>query len=62
MQLINHLKASDHAPLPSSSVRVGERLLELGLITADQLHIALHEQKIDRLLLGTLLVNTWLSR
>lgn len=39
--------------LPS---RVGEKLLEMGLITPDQLRIALHEQTQNGLMLGAVLV------
>ena len=38
-------------------LRIGERLIELGLISKDQLEIALVEQKINKKLLGTIMVD-----
>jgi general secretion pathway protein E/type IV pilus assembly protein PilB len=40
----------------TTSPRVGERLLQSGCITSDQLHIALHEQRRNGRMLGTTLV------
>jgi hypothetical protein len=39
------------------AVRIGDRLLELGLITLDQLEVALFEQKRSGRMLGTVLVD-----
>lgn len=38
------------------TVRLGERLINMGLISKDQLQIALQEQKISKKLIGTILV------
>ncbi len=37
-------------------IRIGDRLLEMGLINQDQLNVALHEQKTNRGMLGETLV------
>jgi general secretion pathway protein E/type IV pilus assembly protein PilB len=46
-------------PVPDRKpgVRIGDRLLELGLITLDQLEVALFEQKRSGRMLGTVLVD-----
>jgi hypothetical protein len=45
------------APERKPTVRIGDRLLELGLITLDQLEVALFEQKRSGNRLGTVLVD-----
>ncbi len=42
---------------PKPAARIGDRLLELGLITLDQLEVALFEQKRSGRMLGTVLVD-----
>jgi type IV pilus assembly protein PilB len=42
---------------PKPAVRIGDRLLDLGLITLDQLEVALFEQKRSGRMLGTVLVD-----
>ncbi len=51
--------ASTSEPQPRSKkpVRIGEKLITLGLISADQLDVALQEQKTKKTLLGTILVD-----
>jgi len=46
--------APDAAP---AGARIGDRLVEMGLISKDQLQVALHERKRTNKLLGTLLVD-----
>lgn len=45
--------AEDSGP---RSGRIGDRLLEMGLISQDQLNVALHEKKISGKMLGTVMV------
>ncbi len=45
----------EHRPV-KKPLRIGERLIEMGLISPDQLQIALQEQKINKKLIGTILV------
>ena len=47
---------ASNAPPAKPPLRIGERLLAQGLISADQLQVALTEQKTTKKLLGTLLV------
>lgn len=42
---------------PKKSVRIGERLLTMGLVSFDQLQIALQEQKATKKLLGSILID-----
>lgn len=54
-----HLHGAPQLP-PSGDVknkRIGDRLIERGLITEDQLKVALHEQKKSRRLIGEILVD-----
>lgn len=44
------------APEVEKKLRIGERLIQLGLISKDQLEIALQEQRQNKKLLGTILV------
>lgn len=44
------------APIPSKPMRIGEKLMSLGLIAKDQLEIALREQVKSKKLLGQILV------
>ncbi len=45
------------APEVEKKLRIGERLIQLGLISKDQLEIALQEQRQNKKLLGTILVD-----
>lgn len=46
----------DNVVLPSKPVRLGEKLIALGLLSADQLEIVLTEQKNSKKLIGAILV------
>ena len=45
------------APVVDNKPRIGERLVSMGIITADQLNVALQEKKISGKLLGEVLVD-----
>ena len=47
----------DQPPAQSNKPRIGERLVSMGLITTDQLNVALQEKKISGKLLGEVLVD-----
>jgi general secretion pathway protein E/type IV pilus assembly protein PilB len=47
---------AERAPAAASE-RIGDRLVQLGLITADQLSVALHEKQRSNKMLGTILVD-----
>src|SRR5471030_1128790 len=48
--------ANSSPPDAKKTVRIGDKLMSLGLISKDQLQIALLEQKNSKKLLGTILV------
>ena len=48
----------DPAASAKKPMRIGDKLIELGLISKDQLQIALLEQKTSKKLLGAILVET----
>ncbi len=43
-------------PAPRKTLRIGEKLIEMGALSTDQLHIALHEQRNRPAMLGAILV------
>jgi type IV pilus assembly protein PilB len=52
------LPTAQEPPAPSKQkLRIGERLIELGLVSPDQLQVALQEQRISKKMLGTVLVD-----
>lgn len=51
------LSAAMPAAAPAKPVRIGEKLINLGLISKDQLEIALREQAKSKKLLGSILVS-----
>lgn len=48
--------AADGKPAGKRPMRIGERLIDMGLISTDQLQIALQEQKTTKKLLGAILI------
>lgn len=50
-------KGPDPDAAPAKKMRLGERLIQLGLISEDQLDIALQEQRQKKALLGSILVD-----
>lgn len=55
-QILSFQSALKVDPSHPAPMRIGEKLLHSQVITDDQLHIALHEQRSNKALLGTLLV------
>lgn len=51
------LASAEVKPTPKRTMRIGERLVSMGLISNDQLLIALQEQKTSKKLLGGILVD-----
>ncbi|MEI7669624.1 MAG: hypothetical protein WCJ33_06050, partial [Pseudomonadota bacterium] len=49
--------SSPETPAPKKPTRIGDKLIELGLISKDQLQIALMEQKTSKKLLGSIMVD-----
>lgn len=50
------MSLDDEARPAKKPLRIGERLIDMGLISPDQLQIALQEQKVTKKLIGTILV------
>jgi type IV pilus assembly protein PilB len=55
MDRLQAMEADD--PITGRKTRIGERLVALGIISADQLNVALQEKKSSRKLLGTIMVD-----
>lgn len=52
---LQEMEADD--PITGRKSRIGERLVRLGIISADQLNVALQEKKTSKKLLGTIMVD-----